>query len=164
VCYKEGTCIPAEKGEAAMKRHQIILSTVFLILALGTLASQFAQDASTGPEKPNPETRSSMGGLVRTINTLEVTDFFEYGSYASWQTLLDRHTRDLNAWLARYYSREANTHFGEMPEILPGLNLRLLVQPNGQGYVVVLEDAKDKNGFALLSDERGVIRECKALQ
>lgn len=100
-------------------------------------------------------------GLVRTINTLEVTDFKQYGWYAFWQMLLERYEKDLNGWLARFYSREANVHFGGMPEIPPGWNLRLNVQMDGQGYVVVLEDANDKTGFAALSDERGIIRECK---
>jgi hypothetical protein len=51
-----------------------------------------------------------------------------------------------------------------MPEILPGHNLRFNVHSDGQGYDVLLEDATDKSGYAALSDERGVIRECKALQ
>jgi len=40
----------------------------------------------------------------------------------------------------------------------------LLARPDGLSYVVLVEDAKDKNGYAALSDERGVIRECKPLQ
>jgi hypothetical protein len=147
-----------------MKRHQIILSTAFLVLALGTLASQFAQDASTGHEKPNLERRSSMDGLVRTINTAEVTERSTYGSFASWQTLLAHQQEYLNEWLANDYSRDPNVHFGSTPEILPGWNLRLIVPPDGTGWVVLLEDARDKTGYALLSDERGVIRQCKWLQ
>jgi hypothetical protein len=76
---------------------------------------------------------------------------------------LERHAKSLNGWLARYYSRKADTHFGEIPEILPGWNLRLSVQTNGQGYVL-LEDANDKTGYAAVSDERGIIRECRFLQ
>jgi hypothetical protein len=147
-----------------VKKLRIILSTVLLVLALGTLASQFAQDASTGPEKPNLDRRSSMDGLVRTINTAEVSEFYTYGSYASWQTLLAHQQEYLNEWLSHFYSRDPNVHFGSTPEILPGLNLRLIVPPDGTGWVVLLEDAKDKTGYALLSDERGVIRECKWLQ
>jgi hypothetical protein len=101
---------------------------------------------------------------MRTINTLEVTELYQYGSYASWQTFLERRAKELNGWLARFGPREANAHFGEMPEVLPGWNLRSSVQTDGQGYVVVLEDANDNTGYAALSDERGIIRECKYLQ
>jgi hypothetical protein len=52
-------------------------------------------------------------------------------------------------------------HFGALPEILPGLNLRLNVHTDGHGYDVLLEDATDKNGYAGLSDERAAIRECQ---
>lgn len=135
-----------------MKKHRITLSTVLLVLALGTLASQFAQDASTGAEKPDAERRASMLGLVRTINTIEVTHLYKYGSYESWPILVAQHQQDFDAWLKRFYhSDEPNVRFGDMPEILPGWNLRLNVQTDGKGY-------------AALSDERGIIRECKYLQ
>jgi hypothetical protein len=39
-----------------------------------------------------------------------------------------------------------------------------MVPPDGTGWVVVLEDAKDATGYAALSDESGVIRECKYLE
>jgi len=100
-----------------MKMHHCFL----LVSALGVLTPQFAQDAPTGAEKPDLERRSNMFCLVRTINTLEATDFDEYGSYESWQTLLERHRRDLNGWLAKFYSQETKVHFGDMPEILGGI-------------------------------------------
>jgi hypothetical protein len=144
-----------------VKKHRIILNTVLLILAVGTPASQFAQDASTGPDKPDPQRRAIMVGLVRTINTAEVVERAAYGSFASWQILLTHHQQEMNQWLATVYSRDPNVHFGSAPEILPGWNLRLVVQPDGEGWVVLLEDAKDKTGYAVLSDERGLIKECK---
>jgi hypothetical protein len=147
-----------------MKKHPVISSVLLLVLFFGVLTPQFAQETATNPSQPDPEKHAQMLGLLREINTLEATDFHNYGSYASWQTLLERHLRDLSAWLARYYSREAHAQFGEMPEILPAWNLRLSVQTNGQGYVVLLEDTNDKTGYAALSDERGAIKECKWLQ
>jgi hypothetical protein len=147
-----------------MKKQQVILSSVLLALALSTSASQFAQDASTGVEKSNQQSRNHVLtlGLLRTINTAEVTDFSQYGSYASWQTLLAHQGEYLNSWLSTYYAR--NAHFGDLPEILSGLKLRLSVHTNGLGYDVLVEDVSDKSGYAGLSDERGVIRECKSLQ
>jgi hypothetical protein len=81
-----------------------------------------------------------------------------------WQTLLARQPEYLNAWLATYYLQERKVHFGDLPEVLPGLNLRLSVHTDGHGYDVLVEDLSDKNGYAALSDERAAIRECKWLQ
>jgi len=147
-----------------MKKHRIIWSTLLLVMALGSQASQFAQNTSAGAQEPDMEKRATMISLVRTINTLEATDFSQYGSYESWQTLRERHLRDLDGWLARFYSSKANAHFGDMPEILAGWGLRLNVNADGQGYVLVLEDTADKTGYAAVSDERGVIRECKYIR
>jgi hypothetical protein len=105
-----------------------------------------------------------MVGLVRTINTAEVSELYTYGSFASWQTLLAHQQESLNQWLANVYSRDPNVHFGSTPEILPGWNLRLIVPTDGQGWIVMLKDAKDETGYEVLSDESGVIRECKPLQ
>ena len=148
-----------------MKKHCIVLSTLLLALALGP--SQFAQDAPA-TQKPDTERytekRSAMFALVRTINTTEVSDYSQYGSFELWQTILERHGKDLNQWLTQFYSHDASVHFADAPEILPGWNLRLTVPSDGSGWVVMIEDTNDKNGFAALSDERGVIWECKPLQ
>jgi hypothetical protein len=156
--------ISKAEGELAMRKHRIIWSALLLVLALGSQASRCAQDASIGTQDPDMEKRADMCGLVRTINTLEVTDFSQHGSYESWETLRERHLKDLNGWLARFYTRSANVHFGDLPEILPGWNLRLNVNADGQGYVLLLEDTADKTGYAALTDERAAIRECKYLQ
>ena len=87
--------------------------------------------------------------------------FIGIPTYAPWQTLLAHEPEYLNAWLSTYYP---NFHFGALPKILPGLNLRLTVHADGQGYDVLVEDVGDTNGYAGLSDERGIIRECKWLQ
>ncbi len=146
-----------------MKKYRIIISTVFLVLAMGTLASQFARGPSTDAEREF-DRRAKMVGLVRTINTAEAVEHRNYGSYGSWQTLLIHNQEYLNEWLARIYdSRAAKAHFGDLAEILPGWKLRLHVNPDGQAYVVLLEEVNDNTGFAALSDERGVIRECKYL-
>jgi hypothetical protein len=106
-----------------------------------------------------------MVGLVRTINTIEVTELRRYGSYAPWAILLTHHQQEFEDWLRRFYSsRGSNARFSDVPEILPEWNLRLNVQADGKGYVLLLDDAGDKTGFAWVSDESGVIRESKYLQ
>jgi len=146
-----------------MKKHPVMSCVLLLTLFPGLLAPQFPQNASTAPEKPDKEKHNHalLLGLIRTINTAEADEHFTHGAYASWQTLRPKY---LNGWLARFYSQEADVHFGELPEILPGWNLRLNVHTDGQGYDLLFEDATDKNGYAALSDERGIIRECNWLQ
>ncbi len=149
-----------------MKKHRVISSIVLLVLALGISTSQFAQDASTGVENPTlpSHDHALILGFLRTINTVEVANFSEHGTYASWPTLLARQPEYLNAWLATYYAHAPNLHFGDLPKILPGLNLRLSVTADGHGYDVLVEDVGDPDGYAGLSDERGIIRECKWLR
>ena len=148
-----------------MKRVSAVLFCASLGIGLAAAAphqvSPFAQNAAT--DETANEQRATLVGLVRTINTVEASDFFEYGSYSSWETLVAHHSDDLNAWLTHNYSKKS-AHFAKTPEILPGWNLRLNVLPDGKGYDLVLEDANDKTGFAALSDERGIIRLCKYLE
>jgi hypothetical protein len=147
-----------------MKKHPVISSVLLLALFLGVLTPQFAQDTPTNPPRPDLERRVHALGLLRTISTAEVGELLKYGSYGSWQTLLAHQSEYLNEWPARFYPHEANLRFGDAPEILPGFSLRLNVHTDGRGYDILLEDATDKTGYAVLSDERGVIRECKWLQ
>ena len=148
-----------------MMNHRIPLTGLILVLALGTLTPQFAQEAPKDREKSDQQRslHSLMGGFIRTINTAEVSYYSEHASFGSWQSLLaDHHVQEyLNGWLTQFYPQ---MHFGTLPEVLPGVNLRLNWAPDGESYSVLVEDAADKDGFAFLSDERGVIRECKFLQ
>ena len=145
-----------------MKKHPIIWSVVLLVMALGTSASQLPQDVRTsGGENLQDQSRVTPVDFIRTINTLEVLEFANQGSYASWQTLLEHQRENLNSWLATYAPK---AHFDNLPEVLPGMDLRLNAHADGLGYDAVVEDLKDKNGYAGLSDERGVIRECTFLR
>jgi len=138
---------------------------VILLLVLGTLTPQFAQDAGSKPSKPDRERRALAIGLLRTINTIEVGELRQYGSYASWKTLVTHQQEYLRKWFARFNPQETSLPFADSPEVLPGWSLRLNVHSDGQGYDVLLEDTTDKEqGYAALSDERGIIRESTWLQ
>jgi len=146
-----------------LKKQQIFLTTALLVLALGTFVSQFAQNPPTAADKL--DRHAMVLGLVRSINTVEVDELYQYGAYAPWPILLGHRQDAFNGWLKRFYSpEEPNARFSDTLEVLPGWNLRLNVQADGKGYVLLLIDANDKTGFAWVSDESGIIRECKALQ
>jgi len=104
---------------------------MLLVLAFGTVASQSAQNAPTATDRL--DRHKSMLGLVRTINTLEVTEISHYGSSEPWPILLAHHQEDFNSWLKRFYSsNEPNVQFRDAPEILPEWNLRLNVRPTAK--------------------------------
>jgi len=67
-----------------MNKHRVILSTVSLVLFLGLQTPHFAQNVLTGPHEPDQQRRQHAVGLLRTINTAEVVEATNYGSYASW--------------------------------------------------------------------------------
>lgn len=156
---------PTDRREnPTMKKHQVILSTVSLVLLLGVLTPQFAQDTSTGPANADQAGHRVAIGLLRTINTAEVVEHTTYGSYASWQTLLAHQPKYANKFLTMNYPKEANLQFSEMPEILPGWSLRFNTHADGQGYDVRLQSLTDKTcWYAALTDESGVIRQSKAI-
>ena len=141
-----------------MKKHWVILSTVLVVLFLGVLTPQFAQDGLTNSPRADLERRGHALGLLRTINTAEGGELSNYGSYASWQTLLAHQPKFFDKFLAMNYPQEASRHFADMPEILPGWTLRFNVHADGQGYDVRLQDMTAKQyGYAALTDESGVI-------
>ena len=138
-----------------MKKLQIILSTIILVLVP---VVQFAQDPpTTAQPAQEANNHSAFLGLLRSINTMEVDDFYKYGSYSSWQILQERNPEDFNAL-------QRKERFADMPEILPGWSLRFNVHADGQGYDVRLEDLTDQTcGYAAITDESGVIRQSKAI-
>jgi len=147
-----------------MKKHRVISSTVLLVLFLGVLTSQFAQDTPTRPATAEQARRQVAIGLLRTINTAEVTYHAKNGPFVIWQTLLSEQPKYFDRFLAINGLQQSNLHFADAPEILPGWNLRLNVHPDGQGYDVLLRDTTDdKCDYATLTDESGVIRQSKAI-
>jgi len=145
-----------------MRKHPVISSVLLLALFLGVLTPQFAQNTLTNP--PNPERRTHILGLLRAINTAEVVYESKYRSFGTWQDLLRYQPKYFEEVLSVNGLPQTSVRSGDAPETLPGWNLRLNVHTDGQGYDVLIEDAADKSGYAALSDERAVIRECKWLQ
>jgi hypothetical protein len=145
-----------------VKKRQVIVSAVLLLLFLGVRTSQYAQDVPTGGEKSD-RLRHQLGiSLLRAINTTEVVDYGTYGSFSSWQTLLAHHSEYFDQFIAMHRQQLPNAHFADLPEILPVWNLRMNVHADGRGYDVLLRDmTDDKCAYAAVTDENGVIRYSK---
>lgn len=147
-----------------MIKHRVSLGTVTLFLFVGGLTPYFAQNVSTASEQPDLARRRIAVSLLRTINTAEVGEVSNFGSFAEWETLLAHQPDFMNKFLAMNYPQEASPRFTDMPEILPGWSLRLSRHTDGRGYDLLLQDLTDKRcGYAALTDERGVIRQSKTI-
>ena len=137
--------------------YKIASGAALLVLILGTSPSQSAQ------ERPNEQDHTLALGLLRTINGAEAADFVEGGSYVSWDTLREKHSKYLDEWLATYYSHDSSLHFAGLPQVLPGWQVRLNVHPDGKGYDVRVRDIARGPQYAAVSDESGVIWEAEPL-
>ena len=143
-----------------MKKHAI-----WLALSLGILVPQRAQNTPQQPEHLKQARHSLAVGLLRSINTAEVTYHSEYGSYAAWQNLARRKPRYFDMKLiARSNPQLAEQRVADEPEILPGWSLRLNVHADDKGYDVLLQDMTDKQcWYAAYTNESGLIRQSKAI-
>lgn len=150
-----------------MKKRQVILSTVLLVVFLGVQSPQFAQDTSTGSAKAEQDKRRVAIDFLRTINTAEATYQLKNGSFAMWKPLVSDEAKffdKLVEMLTKNGLLKTGSRLSDAPEVLPGWNLRLNVHPDGRGYDVLLRDMTDeKCGYAALTDESGVIRQSKAI-
>ncbi len=133
----------------------------------------FVITVAAGPQKTSPilnshenERRSFAINLLRALNTSEFDYQKKHGVYANWDALLADGYFDQSG--TRYASPDfptvAHALYGRGPEIVPGWKLRLNVSNNGKSYDALLEDVTDpKCGYAGVTDERGVIRQSRAI-
>jgi len=148
-----------------MKRRRGGILVGALLALLSIQSPQFAQDSPTDPASAEHARRAMAIGLLRTINTAEVSYQQKNGSFATWQTLLSTEPKLFDGFLTVANRRgNPNLHFADLPEVLPGWNLRLNVHSDGRGFDVMLKDMTDeKCGYAALSDESGLIRQSKVI-
>jgi len=149
-----------------MRNKAIAAIVVLLVVTLGIANLLRSQDSSAKPSDPDHAKHSLAINLLRAINTAEVNYKMKHGAFLSKDELLanEEFSGKAMAWAARNDPHLAGAHLSNGPEILPGWALRLNVAADGQGYDVLLEDTTDKNcGYAAVTDERGVIRQSKAI-
>lgn len=139
--------------------RRIVLIPFLLLFALSASGFQQTPDATA---KSIDETHAKMVGLVRTIITIELSEQADHGSYATWPVLLQHHSEEFNDWLTRFWSPETPQRFSDLSEVLPGLKLQLIT--DGRSYMLLLQDTQDKDGFAFVGDQSGIIRESKYIK
>lgn len=149
-----------------MRTKSVFFSIVViaLLFTAKTLRSQNAAHSSSDADRAKHMLAIS---LLRGIGTAEAEYKMKHGAYASKDALLasDEFKGRGMTWAARNDPQLANATLSNGTEILPGWALRLNVTTDGQGYDLLLEDTTDKTcAYAAVTDERGVIRQSKAIE
>jgi hypothetical protein len=138
------------------------LSSAFMLLS----SPASAQKNSPGIQDRERERRSLAVNIVRAINTAEANYKKNHGTYATWDTFIANgdFSETGTKWSSESFPTVAHAMYGSGSEIVPGWKLRLQLSKDGNAYDLTLEDATDpKCNFAVFSDERGLIRQGKAI-
>jgi hypothetical protein len=132
-----------------------------------TLPGARAQKGSPGAPDREKERRSLAINLTRAINAAEANYKKNHGVYTNWETLVGNgdFTDTGTKWAPESFPTVAHAMYGRGAEIVPGWKLRLNVTKEGTSYDLLLEDVTDpKCGYAVVSDERGRIRQSKSVE
>lgn len=142
----------------------LIVSYLLSFLALAVIVR--GQKPSVGVADRERERRSLAVNITRAINLAEADYLRKHETFANWDTLFGNGDFGENGtkWASESFPTVAHAMYGRGKEIVPGWKLRLNVSNSGKSYDLLLEDATDpKCLYAIVSDERGVIRQSKAL-
>ena len=149
---------------AKRRASAVLLLGAMLLLTLSQVEAQKA--ASPTVSDRERERRSLAINITRAINTAEVNYKKTHGAYATWDTLVGNgdFTDTGTKWAPETFPTVRHAMYGQGPEIVPGWKLRLTLSNEGNAYDLLLEDVTDaKCGYAVTSDERGLIRQGKSI-
>lgn len=147
-----------------MRNGKKSLSVLSLLLLFSLAAVVGAQKPSVGVADREREQHSLAIVITRAINAAEANYMQKHETFANWDTLYGNgdFSETGTKWAPESFPTAAHAMYGRAREIVPGWKLRLNVSNNGKSYDLLLEDATDpKCGYAVVSDDRGVIRQSK---
>lgn len=149
-----------------MKVKRTVAAVVVLAGFLHLVASAHTQKVP--PLSDQEKQRRSLAiNMTRAINAAEVNYKKNHGVYANWDTLVGNgdFTDTGTKWAPESFPTVAHAMYGRGAEIVPGWKLRLNLTKEGNAYDLLLEDVTDpKCGYAVVSDERGRIRQSKGVE
>jgi len=147
-------------------RGKMQKAALVLILVMCCQAASRAQKGAPVVPDRERERRSFAQNLVKAINAAETDYRKRHDVYANWDTLIGIGDFSSNGtkWAPADFPTVAHALYGNGAEIVPGWRLRLHLAGSGKGYDLLLEDVTDpKCGYAVFSDERGLIRQGKSI-
>lgn len=119
-----------------------------------TVRAGAAPDQASGSQLSR---RDMLVNAARQINTAEYAYNHESNHFAEWKSLAESAALQT----AQAHSKMRDGHaiaLAPSSEVLPQVNLRLLVSPDGNHYQFAMTDTQDsKCSFTVFSDEDGVI-------
>jgi hypothetical protein len=142
---------------------------VIVLIAAGLFGVSSAHAQNKNSPTPLDRLREQHNlaiNIVRAINAAEANYKKTHGTYATWSTLFTGgdFTDAGTKWSSESMPAVAHAMYGSGPEIVPGWKLRLNLSKDGAAYDLALEDVTDpKCGFAVTSDERGMIRQGRSV-
>jgi hypothetical protein len=143
-----------------------LLTALSLLSFLALAVFAHAQKPSVGVADRERERRSLAVNIARAINSAEADYLRKHQIFANWDTLFGNgdFTETGTKWAPESFPTVAHAMYGRGKEIVPGWKLRLNISNDGKSYDLLLEDTTDpKCLYAIVSDDRGVIRQSKAL-
>ena len=141
-------------------------AALLMILISTWQAASWAQKGAPVVADRERERRSFAQNLVKAINAAEAEYRKKHDVYANWDTLVGIGDFSSNGtkWAPAEFPTVAHALYGNGAEIVPGWRLRLHLSKGDKAYDLLLEDVTDpKCGYAVFSDERGLIRQGKSI-
>jgi hypothetical protein len=143
-----------------------IQGAALLLVSISAWQASWGQKGSPVMADRERERRSFAQNLVKAINAAEADYRKKHEIYANWDTLMGIGDFSSNGtkWAPADFPTVAHALYGSGAEIVPGWRLRLHLSKSDKAYDLLLEDVTDpKCGYAVSSDERGLIRQGKSI-
>jgi len=156
----------AKTGKGNAMRGKMQKAALLLILMSSGLVASRAQKGSPVMADRERERRSFAQNVVKAINAAEADYRKKHDVYANWDTLLGIGDFSSNGtkWAPADFPTVAHALYASGAEIAPGWRLRLHLSNGDKAYDLLLEDVTDpKCGYAVMTDERGLIRQGKSI-
>jgi hypothetical protein len=147
-------------------RGKMQRAALLMILILTWQAASWAQKGAPAVTDRERERRSFAQNLAKAINAAETDYRKKHDVYANWDTLvgIGDFSSSGTKWAPAEFPTVAHALYGNGAEIVPGWRLRLQLSKGDKAYDLLLEDVTDpKCGYAVFSDERGLIRQGKSI-
>jgi hypothetical protein len=136
------------------------------LIAISFFATAYAQKDAPRMDDRERQRHSLAVNLVRAINAAEVNYKKNHGLFATWEDFISNgdFSDTGTKWAPESFPTVAHAMYARGPEIVPGWKLRLNLSKDATAYDLVLEDVTDpKCRYAVFSDERGLIRQGRAI-
>ena len=150
----------------------LLVAACLLAVSIHVLRATGQTVTATSPSADSSDPAMMAVNIIRVINTAEVSCRSKNGKidenekFLSWDQLLIApcFKQVQTQFSGKRFSNVNELSLSPGPEIVPGIEIRLVVSPEGKHYNLWMGQKREVNcGFAFFSDERGVIYEGRAI-